>query len=1008
MNPLTHAKYIIKDIINNNHDGTKLVRDLFLSYKSDGSAHEIFKNAESFRDLLDVFRLLNEEGRLHEVDQLLEELGCDPNHRRAKRRKVSERSDVSPRSPSTPPARVLCSPASSTRISDDTSTRAFLCADDENPSAPQSPSSVDDDSSTLFDSDKESVASESDLESIDDAEEKETDIEPGTLATAFHGTYFAGLTWSPVAQNAFTMKLPDWPSSIPTISRMGELLEAPKTIEAVILLRIAIKLMEDDFEAQDLVNIDAPVFEEFWKRGRAVCTCIMQGGKTRRAIFLRGLVHAGVHKKHAVVLANGMSVAYNDMLSSMKDLNSEYQLKIPERIRRMNLFLPKTKLFLGTRLNQKKGFDELDQRTTNQVHFNIRLSNVRALESLSTAFKDRIDFNSDNTHLILDESHEALGGRQFSTRLREQLVCWKDVTLVTATPEAQFVVPELLGNAFRHVSILPRPGYYLYGPNEDEPRQDEDDVLVVNYDPMLANADPNVSADKMTMPFPREYFPLVKKGRKRKGFDEEKEKGETGASAVEPSPCSVPDDAVFALDKICRIKRSFFCIVLNNHIGQDSKEKKKSINVGHGAIAKWFMQQASVRGKTLSKEKDIRPSVVTYTVYQYSRASSEFGKPRLFFNEAFMRAIARLAPDLDESGKKEKSPDEKTKFDIVDLINQVLTVDPGRSNDRVLVTSKAFEKIMEHFEQASLEARAIYKETPPRDGSPFICYRDRRQCGRELRTFSLQLPRLEIKAVLSIVRFIHESRFEPQDEQNKPKYNYDTAPLQLAVFGNTLLKQSVNVESKCRQLQSTHLVYLRKPDESVDLVRLLQKLGRVDHGLTNSPFYKSAFGGEEDPHKRRPTVMMPQQYINLVLESPRRQRETAEKGHRALMDFFRRVMFMSTRKSTVMSLACPEFKAAEADAHAKAKKELTAADEACDQLKTWIRRGPPEFRKHASEIAKAIADQLVEVGKGEEAEIDLEGLIEIFDNGVHATQADDRVYRFLCNAPELPPSLLQS
>ncbi|GBG24439.1 Hypothetical Protein FCC1311_006572 [Hondaea fermentalgiana] len=984
MTSLLLAKYIIKDIANKNKDGIELVRGLLQSYKEGPSAEGAFHNAESFRDLFGTFRQLNEMGKLDEVEQVLHELDSNQCPRESKRRKIFERAEdshQSPRSPSTPPPAVVasafrsCSNTPSSQIRNDQES-----VSDETPSVPLSPCTIDDNDSLVIssESDEESTASESDLEDSDEGEE-EVALESNSVAKAFHNTYFTDLFWPRDAQTAFTMKLPDWSRSIQTISRMGELLEAPKTVEAAILLRISCKLMEDDFEAQDLVNIDEPVFEEFWKRGRAVCTCIMQGGKTRRAIFLRGLVHAGVHKKHAVVLANGMAVAYNDMRSSMEDLNSEYQLKIPERIRNSNKYLPSAKLFLGTRLNQNKGFDDFYKREINQVHFNIRLSNVRALESLSSAFKNRIDFNRRNTHLILDESHEALGGRQFSKQVRDQLARWKDVTLVTATPEAQFVAPELLGDSFRRVSILPRAGYYLYGPNEDEPNKDEGNVLVVDYEPMVTKDDQGVSMDDATTPFPREYFPVARKGRKRKSSKDEEDKDKDGVVTLEATPCSVPDEAFCALDKMCRFKRSFFCIILNNHIGREPDEGRKSINVGHGVIAKWFMQHASALSKKQKKKKGPRASVVTYTVYQYSTVSSEFGRPRLFFNETFMRAIARIK----RSGMKK-------------LLDKVLTADPMRSNDRVLVTSKALETITEHFEQAAQDAWDVYENKRTKKGSHFICYRTKREERKTLFTFSLRLPRLEIKAVLSIIRFIHESRFKSN------KYNYDTAPLQLGVVGSTLLKQSVNVESKCRQLQSTHLMYLRKPNEHFDLVRLLQKLGRVDHGLTDSPFFKSAFGGEEDPRKRRPTVMMTQQYIDLVLESPRRQRETAEQGHKALVDFFRRVKFLSTKQPTIMSGACAELKSAEAGAYAKTKEEVRASDQACDELKAWVKRGPAKFKKHASKIAEAIAEQLVQVGNGEEAEIDLEGLREIFDCGDHGSRIQKLVYDFLQEIPEIP------
>ncbi|GBG29393.1 Hypothetical Protein FCC1311_056142, partial [Hondaea fermentalgiana] len=736
--------------------------------------------------------------------------------------------------------------------------------------------------------------------------------------------YFGQLPWTNAAQAAITLGEPEWIEWVQTISRMGKLLEAPKTVEAAINLRLACKLMQDDFEAQELVDMNQPVFEEFWKRGRAVCSCIMQGGKTRRAIFYRGLVHAGVHNKHAVVLANGMGVAYNDLLSSMKDLNEDYVKKVPKKLREKNRYLPTEELFLGTRLNQKDHFRRFEDRQSGQVHFNIRLSSVANLRTLSAAFRGQLEFNSENTHLLLDESHEAMGRRLFSTHVRSELAEWKDVTLVTATPQAQFIAEDLLGSKFRLVNIVPRPGYYLYGPKEENPSQDSEDgkVLVVN----------------------------------------------------------VPDEEITALGKICRRKHSFFCIVLNNHEGQNPNEGGRSVNVGHGVIAKWVMQQA-VSQRMQFKEPGVRASVVTYTVFQHSRVSSEFSRPRLFFNKEFLKALARIRlPGVDN------------------LVSSIFTEKHTRSNERVLVTKKVYKLLTDFFKGAVPQAVEVYNGKPLNDESVFSRYRTTLDSGKVLTTYSLQLPRLEIKAVLSIIRYVHETRF------SKSKYkSYKSAPLQLAVVGGTLLKQSVNVESKCRELQSTHLMYMRKPGERFDLTRLLQKLGRVDHGHTQSSFYRSAFPGKKRVDERRPTVVMNGKYINLVLNSPRMLREAAEKGSDALITFFREVWMLSLeqakKRATIMSCACRELEETEAEYYERVRD--------MNKLSAWILNEsnvPNVTHQDATDIAQAIKEQFTVVGQN--PDMSREGLIDIFDFGVDASSLQRKVHSFLGRAPAIPARFL--
>jgi len=111
------------------------------------------------------------------------------------------------------------------------------------------------------------------------------------------------------------------------------------------------------------------------------------------------------------------------------------------------------------------------------------------------------------------------------------------------------------------------------------------------------------------------------------------------------------------------------------------------------------------------------------------------------------------------------------------------------------------------------------------------------------------------------------------------------------MFGQRLIKQAVNVESKCRTIQLTGVVFLRKESNVFDHTKIMQALGRVDHGFNDGLFYTSAFRGEESPESRRPVVSVTSE-VKFAVQNADKMISIAskqgEKGMAALLSYLPR------------------------------------------------------------------------------------------------------------------------
>jgi len=779
--------------------------------------------------------------------------------------------------------------------------------------------------------------------------------------------------------------------------------------------------MANDSEAESLIDIHSDVFKNFWRRGRAVISCIMQGGKTKRAIFYRGFIHGGVCNKHVVVLANSQRTAYHDMRSAVSDMNKLYKREVLKKMASSNKhkhgmgrkiksdrnsYIPES-VFLYTRLNQVENVLSIQNKSRSEVHFNIRLANVAGIRSLNDPFRGKLGqvFNSENTHLILDESHEAMTKTQFARGICMELQHWADVSFVTATPSSNFILDSKLGDEFTPVDIRPRPGYYLYGPNMKDPSKDslDDDqqrILVVNHidvDKFFNGKTLNKKPSKHS--FPYSSFPLTQREQKKREKERKKDQALEGENArPEKLDCIIPENQIEALKTSFgkNLDRSKFLIVLND-FSSTSFQKNRSINIGHGKIALWLAQHAintlnklqpKAKAKSKAASKWKRASIVTYSVYNHCRVDNRFGKPHIYMNSALCRHLATIR--------------------VVDFASKFVTLDAAEADSKCLITQRQQEEFMSYLKALKHAADVILKNADRKGrnvkGLPIQCRRDKRS---KTRTYEFEVAKfMDIKFVLSFIQHLHETRMPKEDD--RPNLDYRSYPLRIAIVGKQLLKQAINVESKDRIIQLTDLVYLQNPNSRIDQTRMLQALGRVNHGFNRKQFYTSAFAEQKlakmDELKQlehmRPKVWLPSSLKRFLFETPQLQR-TAATLKSGSIPYFLDCFHTLELKGSVQANA-DGMRELEKQALDKTLKNLPRSKTQIrfPKVKSWVNGIYQSLasakNKSLSEGDRvSIAKRLVALINNYDYRPDFDSILDICDNEDHATPTDRMLLKFL-------------
>ena len=674
--------------------------------------------------------------------------------------------------------------------------------------------------------DDDDTASESESDTESESESFKETVTPQLLSQLLIGTYFSQVSLDRDICRLYQIAVEATPNILHIASKLGECLGAKIDCSALGRVFIAIVLMSKDPDAADLVSPETEVFTRFWTERRVVVTCIMQGGKTRRAIIYRGLVHGWVHGKHVVVFTHNQRASCDQLRQAAADLNEDYRTLISNPLglhRQQNEWCPTRDAILASELNKMEYWDKIAS-LGNTAHFNFRLFNKNNLLSLCKAFKYNLNLENDSL-IIIDESHELERGHQSGQAAIRLLMRSNDYTLITATPMNHFV-----GNSLEKppvlIPIYPRNGYYLYGHDIHNPTNDYADgyrkILVCKH----AILDEKTEPDSLAVPFPFQHLVSLKNHKDK-----------------------LIRSCVQQLNLMAQEQRSGLNVVVSEQHGSTGGGRG-TYNRGLGILALHTAQNTQAHAAILSKDAKM-PSIASISYFGKSSLPGVFASSRLFVNETLKKQIA--AGDVD------------------DLMKRVFTTLVADKSLK-LIKPRDFQKLKTYLKRIQSDFRKI---------------RARKNTEREMLTttfgatkddvvlkendtvlhlggiysFSLHIL-LDLKCVLTLVQFWHESR------PGETVFNYRKRPLKVFVMAKTLLKQSISVESYDRSLQATSLMFIPRGKIRV-YTRIMQTLGRLDHGFNESNFYTSAFQEYATTvEERRPTCYLPKNIQNIVFSIP--------------------------------------------------------------------------------------------------------------------------------------------
>jgi len=205
----------------------------------------------------------------------------------------------------------------------------------------------------------------------------ESSLDPQMLSKLLQGMHFQHIELDECICDLYQVVSTYKEDVIEVASKLGENLGATPNCKTLSLLFISIAMMWKYEESRDLVSVGSSVFKSFSSERGAIITCVMQGGKTRRAIFFRGLL----------VFVNGQKQSYFQMERAVQELNEDYRELISDPLHldhRYNKWCHASSLIFGSDLNKKEHLGEI-QHLGNRVHFNFRLFSSRNIAILSSA-----------------------------------------------------------------------------------------------------------------------------------------------------------------------------------------------------------------------------------------------------------------------------------------------------------------------------------------------------------------------------------------------------------------------------------------------------------------------------------------------------------------------------------------------------------------------------------------------------------------------------------------------
>jgi hypothetical protein len=239
-----------------------------------------------------------------------------------------------------------------------------------------------------------------------------------------------------------------------------------------------------------------------------------------------------------------------------------------------------------------------------------------------------------------------------------------------------------------------------------------------------------------------------------------------------------------------RQERSCLHLVINNVLAHGGRGN--SINAGHIEMARWMAQTHIKHNKNNSG----RATVVSFAIYKTTNAvSADYRTPRLFFGSQFQGYMVK----------------KRTRKVIMEAMDGLFTTEPTEANTKILLP----QRLIAAGGVAALKnkLKECIKKGIKKEG---------RGC------YSMQIPfPFSPKAVLGFIKEVSSS-----DKFEDGKYKFQIRPLQIFAVGEGLIRQSVNIESKDREIQTTKLTFISKPSvrAQIGIAELIQQVCRINGG----------------------------------------------------------------------------------------------------------------------------------------------------------------------------------
>lgn len=269
--------------------------------------------------------------------------------------------------------------------------------------------------------------------------------------------------------------------------------------------------------------------------------------------------------------------------------------------------------------------------------------------------------------------------------------------------------------------------------------------------------------------------------------------------------------------------RNFMHVVINPLLASNGEGGRgRSANAGHVAIARWLAEQHAMA------VEGVNPFVFGFAMYQTSRVlPTEYYRPRLFMDK-------RIYNVLNKSASRRRA--------FIDNLGRIFTTNKEEANSKNEVSEKVWGQIHDTLSELSAKDEGD-------------------------KTVSLELgfrptPKIINSLILLIYATVARLGFKENSmafhDERKWTKAFTKNPLQIFFVGSHLLRHSVNVESKCRNIQVTHLTSISKHGGREGLAEKHQQVGRVNHGLWTSCFGHCAFhpGVRNNPAAMPPTLYM--------------------------------------------------------------------------------------------------------------------------------------------------------